>query len=330
MTLLNKFKNEQNRQLQIQAQLAEQSYRAFNGVKQSRENERSGELRKKMNDDLPASSLTKEMIQDYQREQEEEDFYEDKGTAYKYRPSGATEDLIDLTFLPAETKLPGLSRGARESDLADEEDTRNKLIKERNDKLKEIEKINGTLTQLNQYKAKATSGPAIFVLDTRISTQEKEKKKHLIQLQKIDEQIYNSSSRIKQIEDNLKLNENRVIDAEQKNKQIVQKYEEGFNLANRGRYQVTQDPNETDEEYIKRIQSLELMPFDRTIFEERAATKNILKFQNNLKELVRNEIIIGEIVRNYTSNPEAVFLINSNWKKCSQYYYKWSVMIIEK
>ena len=40
MTLLNKLKNEQNRQLQIQAQLAEQSYRAFNGVKQSRENER--------------------------------------------------------------------------------------------------------------------------------------------------------------------------------------------------------------------------------------------------------------------------------------------------
>ena len=30
---------------------------------------------KKINDDLPASSLTKEMIQDYQREQEEEDFY---------------------------------------------------------------------------------------------------------------------------------------------------------------------------------------------------------------------------------------------------------------
>ena len=57
------------------------------------------------------------------------------------------------------------------------------------------------------------------------------------------------------------------------------------------------------------------MPFDRTIFEERAATKNILKFQNNLKELVRNEIIIGEIVRYYSGAPEAVFLINSNWKK---------------
>jgi hypothetical protein len=146
MTLLNKLKYEQNRQLQIQAQLAEQSYRAFNGVKQSRENERSGELRKKMNDDLPASSLTKTMIQDYQREEEEEeDFYEDKGAAYKYRPSGATEDLIDLTYLPAETNLPGLTRGARDYDLVDEEDKRDKLIEERNKKLKEIEKINQNL-----------------------------------------------------------------------------------------------------------------------------------------------------------------------------------------
>ena len=315
MTLLNKFKNEQNRQLQIQAQLAEQSYRAFNGVKQSRENERSGELRKKINDDLPASSLTKDMIQEYQREQEEEDFYEDKGAAYKYRPSGATEDLIDLTFLPAETNLPGLSRGARDYDLVDEEDNRNKLIEERNKKLGEIENINEKITVLQQQKATTKRAAAIVTLNTRIAYQEYEKKKALDKLQKIDEKISNSTSRIKQIEDNLKLNENRVIDAEQKNKQIVQNYEEGFNLANRGRYQVKQQPNETDEEYIKRIQSLEMMPFDRTIFEERAATKNILKFQNNLKELVRNEIIIGEIVRYYSGAPEAVFLINSNWKK---------------
>jgi hypothetical protein len=315
MTLLNKLKNEQNRQLQIQAQLAEQSYRAFNGVKQSRENERSGELRKKMNDDLPASSLTKTMIQDYQREEEEEDFYEDKGAAYKYRPSGATEDLIDLTYLPAETNLPGLTRGARDYDVVDEEFKRDKLIKERNDKLKEIEKIKEDIIVLQQQKATAKRAGAIKTLKIRIQNQETEEKKVLDKIQKIDEKIYNSTSRIKQIEDNLKLNENRVIDAEQTNKQIVQKYEEGFNLANRQRYQVKQQPNETDQEYIKRIQSLESMPFDRTIFEERAATKNILKLQNNLKELVRNEIIIGEIVRHYSTNPEAVFLINSNWQK---------------
>ena len=56
------------------------------------------------------------------------------------------------------------------------------------------------------------------------------------------------------------------------------------------------------------------MPFDKTIFKERAANQNILKFQNNLKELVRSETMIGEIVRRFT-DPEIIFLINTNWKK---------------
>ncbi len=96
---------------------------------------------------------------------------------FKYRPSGVKDTLVDLTVKPRETNLAGLSRGARESDLALEEDKRNTLIKERNKKLEEIEKMNKNLTQLNQYKAKATSGVAILVLDGRIAYQENEKKK---------------------------------------------------------------------------------------------------------------------------------------------------------
>ena len=103
-------------------------------------------------------------------------------------------------------------------------------------------------------------------------------------------------------------------DSKQKNKQIVQQYEEGFNTANKGRYQIKQEPTETDAEYISRIKSLETLPFDTTIFKERAANQNILKFQNNLKELVRSETMIGEIVRRFT-DPETIFLINTNWKK---------------
>jgi len=40
------------------------------------------------------SSLTKDMIQDHQREQEEEDFYEDKGAAYEYRPYSFVYSLL--------------------------------------------------------------------------------------------------------------------------------------------------------------------------------------------------------------------------------------------
>lgn len=315
MSLLNKFKNEQNRQLELQAQLAEQAYRAFNGVRQTRENERSGELRKKLNDDLPESSLTKAMIKDLQDDQEEQDYYEESGAQFKFKPSRVTEKLIDLTTMPEEKNLAGLSRPARADDLTAEIDKRDKLIKDRNTEVKKIEKIDDEITKLNVYKSKAERATSILSLNVRISYQENEKKKVIDKLKKIDEKISNSTSRIKQIEDNIKLNENRVVDAEAYNKSIVQKYEEGFNLANRNKYQVKQAPNETDQEYISRIKSLEMMPFDRTIFEERAVTKNIAKFKNNLKELLRDEVKIGEIVRYYISNPEVVFLINSNWKK---------------
>ena len=42
-----------------------------------------------------------------------------------------------------------------------------------------------------------------------------------------------------------------------KNKDITRKYTETFNMANRDRYSVQQDPNEGDQEYINRIKTIE-------------------------------------------------------------------------
>ena len=178
--------------MQIQAQLAaEQTYRAFNGVRQSRENERSGQLRTIINDDLPASSLTRSMIQDYQ-DKEEEDIYETGGVSYNYRPSGVSETLIDLTRLPAETDLPGLGRAATQYDSQAEQNVRDKLIAERNKKLKEINKLDEEITKLNEYKAKATKAVAIVALDARLLIKENAKKGVLAKIKTIDEKIYNT------------------------------------------------------------------------------------------------------------------------------------------
>jgi hypothetical protein len=81
---------------------------------------------------------------------------------------------------------------------------------------------------------------------------------------------------------------------------------------NKNRYQVTQDPTETDADFIKRIDSLEKMAFDPNIFKDRAATEGNKKFMKNLKDITRDEVKISEIVKSFTS-PEEVFLINSNW-----------------
>ena len=79
---------------------------------------------------------------------------------------------------------------------------------------------------------------------------------------------------------------------------------------NKNRYQVTQDPTETDADFIKRIDSLEKLKFDPTIFKDRAAIEGNKKFMKNLKDITRDEIKISAIVNSFTS-PEEVFLINS-------------------
>jgi hypothetical protein len=81
---------------------------------------------------------------------------------------------------------------------------------------------------------------------------------------------------------------------------------------NKNRYQVTQDPTETDADFIKRIESLEKLAFDPTIFKDRATTEGNSKFMKNLKDITRDEVKISAIVKSF-SLPEEVFLINSNW-----------------
>jgi hypothetical protein len=92
----------------------------------------------------------------------------------------------------------------------------------------------------------------------------------------------------------------------------MKEYQDTFNIMNKNRYQVTQDPNETDADFIKRIESLEKLAFDKNIFKDRAATEGNKKFMKNLKDITRDEIKISEIVKSFPS-PEEVFLINSNW-----------------
>lgn len=117
---------------------------------------------------------------------------------------------------------------------------------------------------------------------------------------------------IETYQDNIKENEIIERDTEQENKQQLKAYQDTFNIMNKNRYQVTQDPNETDTDFIQRIDSLEKMAFDPTIFKDRAATEGNSKFMKNLKDITRDEVKISEIVKSF-SLPEEVFLINNNW-----------------
>ena len=83
-------------------------------------------------------------------------------------------------------------------------------------------------------------------------------------------------------------------------------------MANRDRYSVQQDPNEADNDYLNRIKQIEATPYDPNVFKEKAANEGNLKLMSNLRNSLRDEVKISEIVK--TFGAEEIFIINTNWK----------------
>ena len=166
------------------------------------------------------------------------------------------------------------------------------------------------------------------VLATELKNEENEVIKHEADVQKLQKQIedyktVDIAKKEKEIEDanllviqaqqNLKENQDKMQIVKNKNKEITQKYTDLFNMANRDRYSVQQDINESEEDYLNRIKQIESQPYDPTIFKEKAANEGNMKLKENLRKSLRDEVKITQIAKTFT--PEEVFMINTNWNE---------------
>ena len=117
---------------------------------------------------------------------------------------------------------------------------------------------------------------------------------------------------IEQVKDNIEDNKvGRQMNLNE-NKKVVQKYEETFNILNRNRNSVKQDPNESDTDYLNRIKSLEALKLDKSIYKEKAELEGSRKLMTNLRNVLRDEVKISEIVKSI--GPQEIFIINTNWE----------------
>jgi hypothetical protein len=195
-------------------------------------------------------------------------------------------------------------------------------------KTEELEEINQLKTELPELKTNVTvlnkrltdvstehgaiRTEILAIITDRKNIETEIKTIKTVDIPLLEQDLEKSKKLIETYQDNIKENEIIKRDTEQENKQQLKAYQDTFNIMNKNRYQVTQDPTETDADFIKRIQSLESLAFDKNIFKDRAATEGNKKFMKNLKDITRDEVKISEIVKSFTS-PEEVFLINSNW-----------------
>ena len=122
MSLIAKIQQQSLLQNKLLAQLAEMSYQAVNGTRQAPRNFREGTLEiGKMHFTTPQDRITKEMIMDYQKtEQEKHSNQEDSfGNKLLYEPTGLS-DVID-TFVPI-INGPITGAASTEADVRNYED----------------------------------------------------------------------------------------------------------------------------------------------------------------------------------------------------------------
>ena len=99
MTLLDKIIAESKLQNQLASDLADISYRAINGKRQKERNFADGVLNVgTIHFNTPKNPITKEMILDYQNEQQQQ-HYDDGTNKLQYYPTGVTDNTIPFTAI---------------------------------------------------------------------------------------------------------------------------------------------------------------------------------------------------------------------------------------
>ena len=114
MSLIAKIQQQSLLQNKLQAQLAEMSYQSVNGTRQAPRNFREGTLEiGKMHFNTAQDRITKEMVMDYQKTEQEKHYTDSAGNKLKYAPAGLSDALETEVFTP----FNGVATGATEDDV---------------------------------------------------------------------------------------------------------------------------------------------------------------------------------------------------------------------
>lgn len=343
MSNINEIAEEALRQNRLLAQMSNISYNAINGKRQSRREFfegilNAGKLDEQMKD--PTEKITKDMIMDYKREQEEKSFKEyynepvydtfgnpvldatgepitiQKERQLKFQPTGIIEKIEkyvapytgdDIDINKQTFQYEALVRGQKISErkLKDQEDI--------------IKKLKQDLIALEgKYTTMGVSAASImpdYIRGRKQLDEEINKRNNiLIELKAYEPLIENKKTLIEQIEGKLEANKKERARVDDANRGYYREYADKFNLLNRDRASTTQQPYETDEQYYRRIRELEQTIFDPNIYKDKAIIEENRKLKRNLEQLLKDPSKIENIIKSF-SKPEDIYSINNNWTR---------------
>jgi hypothetical protein len=314
MSLIDKQLRAAKLQREFAIKIEERAYKSFNGSRQTARNFREGTLNigQMGFDNTAEERITKEMITDYHKK--EQDRIEER---LKGREKTTLHDTIEGDLVtPIETPWKAgvaattadLTRvGAELNAKVNELTMYREVLRTAPKKIDELEyqKVKQRL------KAGGTKWMALQIPINKLNRDISQANAGITS--GIETDVTNLQAEYRQIEENIKLNEQSIINANVANKEVVKKYEGVFNEQNKNLYSVKQEPYESEKAYIQRIKQLDDMKYDPTLYANRAATENSKELMTNLKQVINDDVKISEIIKLLPSDIH--FDINKYWPK---------------
>ena len=185
-----------------------------------------------------------------------------------------------------------------------------KKIEEERDNInilrKEIEDINDEIIR-SKSNVELDEDEIVAVIknfDDEIENQRKayeEVEKYIVQIQNIFRRQDEAKS-INQAE------EQRVKEI---NKGRVKNYQNELNQLNRGEFSIVQQGNETEQEWLERLNEFGKTLYDDEKLNLESNIYNIKELRKNLKELIKDDVIIDDVIRAFNVVEEDVYQLNT-------------------
>jgi len=243
-----------------------------------------------------------------------------KVIAKKFRvvPPPELEVVEDLVELPSAQELRivdlEVQKGVillqkRQQDLKD-------MVRLRKELVRSIDDLPSVQTFINEQ---LPSGRFVMRPNPNAERQREqilqEKERRVAKLEEVDENLDDVKTQIDRLKDGLdeyniekarlpeltRQNQAKISKVKQINTERIKNYQETLNLMNRGAFQQDKMPDETEEDYLARLQAnAEEEYTDETLFEADLDIKR--KFKEALKKLIRDDIKIEQVANSIRDN----------------------------
>jgi hypothetical protein len=284
------------------------SYSAINGQRQEVGNYQPEgvQMLGQMGREKPLTAITKEMIEEYQEEQNKPLMVD--GEARKYMKADYEPQLsVPFENLKTTDEIDDIITRYRQgrTDISNEIANIDSEIKETNDNI---------LTLKKEIDEKGSNFGNLFKYRTKLTNLEKLKQQRKQLEKEIDKYNYDLK--------NLDINRNEIIKQNallnQANREEVMKFEQSLASVNRNRLNLQQQPYESEFEYYNRLKEIEKTKYDPTLYKKFASNETTKKLKTNLNELFSDVSFKEDILKNL--NDEDKFMINKLFDKVGKAY----------